>query len=466
MALWRLPFAALHPRWAAPQRPFLRVMFSVPLSRQKQVPLATARFSSTDAGTQVPLEDTQKATAATAATAAPAEEAEIPPEVSELFETLRGEALRRLDDFQPIHLFSLCWAYSTARLLDDDLQRNITKAALRLGRAKDATQAKVDQEDEQSIDEDTGEGETPRVVKATEHWMAILKPAHWQVSVDAKEASRMANASPFEEDEDNEEEPEKPKVQAWIHKHMSQKYPICTDATEAFGLLHRLDAQTSGVLVCAKSYEGAYWLRLQWCQYAVDKEYVCVVHGWVDRSEREIHKRIRVEKRKAPNSRRTVSTFCTVGPNGKPSFTELYTLSHLKHPETQEPYSLVVLKLHTGRTHQIRVHMLSIGHPLVTDSKYAEERLTSDRSWCPRNFLHTYRLAFRDVPSDQELEDHGFGEVQELVTPLPNDLTQTLQNLEPVDEISRKHWEDWCAGEASHLQAFEKYLEADAAQNV
>lgn len=448
MAMWRLP-AALH-RWAWRLPP---VTFSVPLWR-KQVPLARARFYSTDAGTQVPLEDT-RATA----------EAEIPPEVSELFETLRGEALRRLDDFQPIHLFSLCWAYSTARLLDQELQRNITKAALRLGRAKDATQAaQAKVEEEQSIDEDAGESETPRVVKATEHWMAIMKPAHWQVSVDAKEASRMANASPFEEDEDNEEEPEKPKVQAWIHKHMSQKYPICTDATEAFGLLHRLDAQTSGVLVCARSYEGAYWLRLQWCQYAVDKEYVCVVHGWVDRSEREIHKRIRVEKRKAPNSRRTVSTFCTVGPNGKPSFTELYTLSHLKHPETQEPYSLVVLKLHTGRTHQIRVHMLSIGHPLVTDSKYAEERLASDRSWCPRNFLHTYRLAFRDVPSDQELEEHGFGEVQELVTPLPNDLTQTLQSLEPVDEISRKHWEDWCAGEVSHLQAFEKYLEA--AQNA
>jgi len=393
-----------------------------------------------------------------------AQEAEIPPEVSELFETLRGEALRRLDDFQPIHLFSLCWAYSTARLMDDDLQRNITRAALRLGRAKDARPTQVDFEDtpeEEELEEEPKEGEleSPRVVKATQHWMAILKPAHWQVSVDAKEASRMANASPFEEDEDAEDEPERPKVQAWIHKKMSRKYPICTDATEAFGLLHRLDAQTSGILVCAKSYEGAYWLRLQWCQYAVDKEYVCVVHGWVDREQREIHKRIRVEKRKAPNSRRTISTFCTVGPNGKPSFTELYTLSHLRHPETQEPYSLVLLKLHTGRTHQIRVHMLSIGHPLVTDSKYAEEHLATDKTWCPRNFLHTYRLAFRDVPSEEELEEDGFGAVQELVTPLPNDLQETLRSLEPIDEISRKHWEDWCAGDAAQLQPFEKYLE-------
>eukprot|EP00434_Breviolum_minutum_P021653 symbB.v1.2.019111.t1/scaffold1544.1/size112707/2 len=168
---------------------------------------------------------------------------------------------------------------------------------------------------------------------------------------------------------------------------------------------------------------------------------------------------VSVEKRKAPNSRRTISTFCTVGPNGKPSFTELYTLSHLRHPETQEPYSLVLLKLHTGRTHQIRVHMLSIGHPLVTDSKYAEEHLATDKTWCPRNFLHTYRLAFRDVPSEEELEEDGFGAVQELVTPLPNDLQETLRSLEPIDETSRKHWEDWCAGDAAQLQPFEKYLE-------
>ena len=46
-------------------------------------------------------------------------------EVADLFDTLRGEALRRLDEFGPIHLFSLCWAYSTARLLDDDLQKQV-----------------------------------------------------------------------------------------------------------------------------------------------------------------------------------------------------------------------------------------------------------------------------------------------------------------------------------------------------
>eukprot|EP00439_Symbiodinium_sp_Y106_P021771 s6473_g2.t1 len=221
------------------------------------------------------------------------EEVDIPPEVLELFDTLRGEAIRRLDDFQPIHLFSLCWAYSTARLLDDDMRCQVTRAALRLGRSRDAENTREATGSLEVTESKTGL-ESPCILKEGEHWMALFKPAHWQVSVDAKEATKAASATPFEDDDEGDEEPaERPRVQAWIQKHMSQRYPICTDPAEAFGLLHRLDAQTSGVLVCAKSYVGAYWLRLQWCQYSVDKEYVCIVHGWVDHAMREIHKRIR-----------------------------------------------------------------------------------------------------------------------------------------------------------------------------
>merc|ERR1712224_277856 len=70
----------------------------------------------------------------------------------------------------------------------------------------------------------------------------------------------------------------------------------------------------------------------------------------------------------------------------------------------KEKYSLVALKLHTGRTHQIRVHMLSIGHPLVSDVKYAKDNFSADCTWCPRNFLHTYHLHFLDVPEDNALD--------------------------------------------------------------
>lgn len=259
--------------------------------------------------------------------------------------------------------------------------------------------------------------------------------------------------------------------------------------------MHRLDVQTSGILMCAKTYVGAYWLRLQWCSYAVDKEYVCLVHGWVDRGVREIHKRIRVDKKKAPNSRRTISTHCSISDSGKPSFTELVTLAHLEAAAplgveqdasdtpresdggadaVSEPdrnagkYSLVALKLHTGRTHQIRVHMLSIGHPLVCDAKYAEDRLAVDRKWCPRNFLHTYRMAFDDVPDSVERGTPDGSETVaqepvEVYCPLPRDLRDVLGKLSPADDASNDTYHAWLTGDAGQLKRFDDIAdEADS----
>eukprot|EP00971_Amphidinium_carterae_P173295 3435612-Amphidinium_carterae.1 len=246
--------------------------------------------------------------------------------------------------------------------------------------------------------------------------MALYKPPFWQVNVDSKEAQRNAS-TPFEDDDggDNEDDVHgdgKPRLrlQGWMRQNFGGLHPIATDSLEAFGLMHRLDAQTSGVLLAAKSYVGAYWIRLQWCSYDVSKEYICVAHGWVPRNVTEVHKRIRVDKKKAENSRRTISTHCSVSDSGKPSYTEVCTLAHLKQvangdaeeDASEQRYSLVAIKLHTGRTHQIRVHMLSIGHPLVCDVKYAEDKFPADRTWCTRNFLHTYSLSFSDVPADGE----------------------------------------------------------------
>merc|ERR1719353_1191788 len=91
-----------------------------------------------------------------------------------------------------------------------------------------------------------------------------------------------------------------------------------------------------------------------------------------------------------------------------PACTEVTTLARLSRmaigvDACEDRFSLVALKLHTGRTHQIRVHMLAIGHPLVCDARYAESCLAVDRTWCPRNFLHTYHLGFQDVPDGRDL---------------------------------------------------------------
>ena len=194
------------------------------------------------------------------------------------------------------------------------------------------------------------------------------------------------------------------KLLAWLHRHMAAHYPVSKDAGARSGVMHRLDAETSGVLLCAKSYVGTHWLRLQWALHDVTKEYVALVHGWVDPATVEVRRRLRVESSGA-------SKHCAVAADGsgRPAFTEVATLAHLSRAAAgveggrgageEERYSLVALKIHTGKTHQIRVHMLSLGHPLVCDWKYAEGRWDADRAWCPRHALHAYHLAFSDVPA-------------------------------------------------------------------
>lgn len=409
-------------------------------------------------------------------------EGALPPEVVGLFGNLRDESLRRLDEFGPIHLFSLCWAYATARLLDDELRLKITEAAVERGRRRDrdATssqrQVAAPGKDADSYAENVKlnatkwHTEMPSVLAEGPEWIAFYKPPFWQVDVDSKEASKAAaSVTPFEDEDaefDDDTSAEGPlRLHRWIHNAYSHLYPICLDALEAYGLMHRLDAQTSGVLLMAKSYVGAYWIRLQWCSYNVSKEYICLVHGWVDPSTREVHKRIRVDKKKAENSRRTVSTRCSVHDSGKPSYTEVVTLARFTKPNKSnragevdkvvddlERYSLVALKLHTGRTHQIRVHMQSIGHPLVTDVKYGEERFAGDRQWCARNFLHTFRLAFHDIPDEGPEQRRP-----EVYCPLPVDLRGALKHLVPADTESAARHTEWLSGEVSDISSFETY---------
>ena len=105
------------------------------------------------------------------------------------------------------------------------------------------------------------------------------------MSVGTKQAVRFATATPLDDEEnvdaDNVRLPNKGirnlEMQVCMQQHLSSHYPISKDPIKGYGLLHRLDAQTSGVLLCAKSYAGAYWIEMLWCAHDVTKEYVCLV---------------------------------------------------------------------------------------------------------------------------------------------------------------------------------------------
>jgi 23S rRNA pseudouridine1911/1915/1917 synthase len=125
---------------------------------------------------------------------------------------------------------------------------------------------------------------------------------------------------------------------------------------ERAGIVHRLDRATSGVMIVAKSPTALSWLQKQFSLRKVKKTYIAVVVGELKPSEAVIDMPIE-RNPKAP------ATF-RVGPNGKKSTTTYKVL------KTSGGYSLVELQPQTGRTHQLRVHLKQLGHPIVGDTLY------------------------------------------------------------------------------------------------
>jgi len=404
---------------------------------------------------------------------------EIPLEVADLFTALHNELLRRSDEFAPTPLLALHWTYANTRLLCNSFRQQFVDCAMRLGQKKDDEADPGGRKKLSSKTYPAALGDEPLILSEAGHWMTLYKPPFWSMAVNsADEREALADGLFADEDELEEQDGRQSKttenrqIHGWLNRCFEDMYPICGDPIAQHGLAHRLDVETSGTLLCAKSYTGQYWLRMQWCDDKVDKEYICLVHGWIDPSLREINKRIRIHK---SISQHTTSSHCEISSSGKPSQTELVTLAHLvkvkaeediklgsstdgrqavKEQETQEDrYSLVAVKLHTGRTHQIRVHMLSIGHPLVCDYKYAVDHLPSDQNWCKRNFLHTYRLGFEDVPEDGSSR----GSIVDMTCPLPSDLRMALGTLKHMDDRAEKLQADWLSGESKRILDFKTY---------
>jgi 23S rRNA pseudouridine1911/1915/1917 synthase len=142
--------------------------------------------------------------------------------------------------------------------------------------------------------------------------------------------------------------------------------------SERAGVVHRLDRATSGVMIGAKNQEALSWLQKQFAQRKVHKTYIAVVEGHPAENEAIIDMPIE-RNPKAP------ATF-RVGINGKDALTRYKVL------QQGAKYSLLELKPETGRTHQLRVHLQKIGHPIVGDPLYGSGKFGD------RLFLHAVSL--------------------------------------------------------------------------
>jgi 23S rRNA pseudouridine1911/1915/1917 synthase len=170
------------------------------------------------------------------------------------------------------------------------------------------------------------------------------------------------------------------------------------------GIVHRLDKGTSGVLVVAKTVEGLLSLRDQLATREMDRTYLGLVEGHVSEERGVVD---------APIGRSTrTPTLMAVRADGRPARTGYEVLERLDKPHA---VTLLRLTLDTGRTHQIRVHMSTIGHPVVNDPRYGhrrDRRLPDERFW-----LHSRTLSFAH-PRTGERTTAG--------APLPEDLAALL----------------------------------------
>jgi 23S rRNA pseudouridine1911/1915/1917 synthase len=180
------------------------------------------------------------------------------------------------------------------------------------------------------------------------------------------------------------------------------------------GIVHRLDKDTSGLLVVAKTIPAQTALVRQLEARSVQREYLALVHGELARAG----------KVNAPIGRHpTQRVKMAVVESGKAAVT---------HYEIEKKFpscTLLRCRLETGRTHQIRVHLARIGHPLVGDSVYLKgpqkcvPQLRALLTGFPRQALHATRLA---------LEHPVSGERVEWYVPLPKDMQQLLQEIEAI----------------------------------
>jgi len=180
------------------------------------------------------------------------------------------------------------------------------------------------------------------------------------------------------------------------------------------GIVHRLDKETSGLIIVAKNDEAHAKLGAQFAAREVKKKYMALVHGWVRKDSGTLNQSIRRDP-----VRRTRMT--TKGEGGRTAVTHYRVARRL---DTRfGKFSLLEVKIDTGRTHQIRVHVAAMGHPVVGDTLYGAPKQARGKNaviGLERNFLHAAELEFKHPRT---------GVVVALQSELPPELRQFLGKL-------------------------------------
>lgn len=230
----------------------------------------------------------------------------------------------------------------------------------------------------------------PQIVFEDEQILAVNKPAGWIVN----RADTTSN---------------QPVLEDWVSNKF--KFPIFDYPELRHGIVHRLDKPTSGILLVAKTQEAFRELQRQFKERETQKEYLALVHGDVEPKEGNI----KAPVGRLPWNRERFGIL----PGGRDAETDYQVVE--TYEKDKEKYTLLSLQPKTGRTHQIRIHMKYIYHPIVSDTFYAGRKTArKDLKWCPRLFLHAHKITFTHPESSELIT---------LEAPLAEDLQKAVSVL-------------------------------------
>lgn len=214
--------------------------------------------------------------------------------------------------------------------------------------------------------------DTPKVIYQDKDVLVLDKPSGW-ITNDAATTTNQ------------------PVVQTWLRENFD--YELIGDREYRDGVVHRLDKETSGILLIAKTKRAFEELQRQFKKREVEKSYIALAHGKVEPGEGEI----KVPVGRLPWRRDRFGIL----PGGRDS------LTYYKVKSYYGDNTLLELYPKTGRTHQIRIHLKYIGHPIVGDNFYAGRKTArEDRKWAPRLFLQAGGIKFKHPGSGKEVEFH------------------------------------------------------------
>lgn len=238
----------------------------------------------------------------------------------------------------------------------------------------------------------------PEIVFQNKSYFVLNKPAGWVVNSSLTTKNQVV-------------------LQKWLSR---LDYPLAHNRQLRSGIVHRLDKDTSGVILVAKNRESFEYLQSQFKARKVKKTYVALVHGIAKDKKGTVKSPVG----RLPWRRDRFGVLA----GGRDAQTDYEVVDFLSRKVCKEgeKFSLLTVYPKTGRTHQIRIHLKSIGHPIVSDKFYAGRKTArGDLTWCPRLFLHAKSVSFVDKSGKRVFFESD----------LPKDLQKVLLGLErkPVE---------------------------------